>query len=97
MVARAYATKIAIAVKADFFSKKFIVDRLKESLDASLAKIGAKVVAPKHYQTFNDRKGGFKPRKGGGPQRGGRPGGFKGNRRPGPRDGGGGNQPQPAW
>jgi len=103
MVARAYATKICIALKADFFTKKFIADKLKENLDLSLAKITDKEVAPKHYQTFNDRRrpGGFKPRSGGGnrggPRRGGKPGGFRGNRKEKPRSGGGANQPQPSW
>lgn len=100
MVARAYATKIAIAVKADYFSKKFIADKLKETLDQNLAKITDKEVAPKQYQTFNDRRGGggFKPQRGGDRGRkGGKPGGFKGQRRDKPRSGGAGNQPQPSW
>lgn len=106
MVARAYATKICIALKADFMTKKFIADKLKETLDGNLAKITAKEVAPKHYQTFNDRKpGGFRPQRGGGdrggPRRGGKQGGggFNKNRRDKPRSGGGGgpNPPQPAW
>jgi len=39
MVARAYATKICIALKADFITKKFIADKLKETLDGNLEKI----------------------------------------------------------
>ena len=68
MVARAYATKICIALKADYFTKKFIADKLKETLDGNIEKITQKVVAPKHYQTFNDRRrpGGFRPQRGGG-------------------------------
>lgn len=84
MVARAYATKICIALKADFYTKKFIADKLKETLDANMEKITSKVVAPKHYQTFNDRgrSGGFRPQRG----KGG--GGYGGQRgRGGPRRG----------
>ena len=77
MVARAYATKICIALKADFMTKKFIADKLKETLDGNLAKITDKVVAPKHYQTFNDRgrrpSGGFRPQQGGFRRKGGKP------------------------
>ncbi len=92
MVARAYATKICIALKADYFTKKFIADKLKESLDASLGKITQKVVAPKHYQTFNDRRrpggggGGFRQRgRAGGGRRGGGRGGPGGRNRFGPK------------
>jgi nucleolar protein 56 len=83
MVARAYATKICIALKADFITKKFIADKLKETLDGNLEKITQKVVAPKQYQTFNDRRrpGGFRP-----PQRGGGRYGGQGGRE-GPRRG----------
>jgi nucleolar protein 56 len=103
MVARAYATKICIALKADFMTKKFIADKLKETLDGNLAKITEKIVAPKHYQTFNDRKpGGFRQQRGGdrgGPRRGGKQGGggFNKNRRDKPRSGGGTNPAQPSW
>ncbi len=37
-IARAYATKIAIAARADGISKNFIADKLKEQLDSKLAK-----------------------------------------------------------
>jgi RNA processing factor Prp31 len=72
MVARAYATKICIALKADYFTKKFIADKLKETLDVSIDRITQKTVAPKQYQTFNDRRrpGGFRPQGGGGRPRG---------------------------
>jgi nucleolar protein 56 len=100
MVARAYATKIAIAVKADYFTKKFIAEGLKATLDESIAKITDKEVAPKHYQVYNDRRkpGGFRPqRSGGAPRSGGKGGRPMGKRRGGPRPGGGGNPPQPSW
>jgi len=38
-IARLYATKISIAVKADYFSKRFIAKELKESLDAGIKRI----------------------------------------------------------
>ncbi|MDE1865695.1 MAG: NOP58 family protein [Candidatus Micrarchaeota archaeon] len=94
MVARAYATKIAIAVKADYFTKKFIADKLKESLDGSIEKITAKEVAPKSYQQFNDRRRGSGPQRGG--SRGGRQGAGK-RFRPGGRRNQDGNQQQPSW
>lgn len=80
MVARAYATKIAIAVKADYFTKKFIADKLKETLDESLGKISEKKVAAKPVTQFFDR------RKGGGggrswQQRGGKKFGRRNDRR----------------
>ena len=38
-IARAYATKISIGLKGDVFSKRFIGEELKSSLDASLERI----------------------------------------------------------
>jgi nucleolar protein 56 len=49
-IARAYATKISIALKADHFSKNFIAERLKESLDHSLKKIEEQEIAPRPRQ-----------------------------------------------
>ncbi|MGC8622760.1 MAG: hypothetical protein ACP5SJ_03615 [Candidatus Micrarchaeia archaeon] len=40
-IARIYATKISIALKADYFSKRFIAKELKASLDESIRKIEA--------------------------------------------------------
>ncbi len=40
-IARIYATKISIALKADYFSKRFIAKELKENLDESIKKIEA--------------------------------------------------------
>ena len=38
-IARIYATKLAIALKADFFSKRFIADKLKENLEKAVEKV----------------------------------------------------------
>ena len=38
-IARVYATKISIALKADYYTKKFIADKLKADLDAAVEKI----------------------------------------------------------
>ncbi len=40
-IARAYAAKLAIALRADYFSKNFIAEDLKSQLSISLAKIMA--------------------------------------------------------
>ncbi len=41
-IARAYATKICIALKADYFSKNFIAEGLKKSLNESIKRIKEK-------------------------------------------------------
>ncbi|MCL5090374.1 MAG: hypothetical protein M1382_04360 [Candidatus Marsarchaeota archaeon] len=46
-VARAYAAKLAIALKGDFFSKRFIADQLKADLDKSMKKIMETKTKPK--------------------------------------------------
>lgn len=46
-VARAYAAKLAIALKGDFFSKRFIADQLKADLDKSMKKIRETNTKPK--------------------------------------------------
>jgi nucleolar protein 56 len=38
-IARAYATKISIGLKADFFTKNFIAEKLKEDLEKNIKKI----------------------------------------------------------
>lgn len=38
-IARVYATKISIALKADFYTKNFIAEKLKKDLDNSIKKI----------------------------------------------------------
>ncbi len=38
-IARAYATKICIGLKADFFTKNFIAEKLKEDLEITIKKI----------------------------------------------------------
>lgn len=61
-IARVYATKICIALKADYFSKNFIAEKLKASLDESLKTIGEKVIAPRPERHYDDRR----PQQGGG-------------------------------
>ena len=46
-VARAYAAKLAIALKGDYFSKRFIADQLKADLDKSMKKISETKTKPK--------------------------------------------------
>lgn len=56
-VARAYATKISIALKADYFSKNFIAEKLKKDLEATLKKISESPSKPfKKENTFSDRR-----------------------------------------
>ncbi|MEM3476665.1 MAG: hypothetical protein QW045_00950 [Candidatus Micrarchaeaceae archaeon] len=47
-IARAYAAKLAIAFRADYFSKNFIAENLKSQLSTSLAKIMASKQPEKH-------------------------------------------------
>jgi nucleolar protein 56 len=47
-IARAYATKICIGLKADFYTKNFIAEKLKEDLNAVIKKI--KESPPKVYK-----------------------------------------------
>ncbi|MGC8676519.1 MAG: C/D box methylation guide ribonucleoprotein complex aNOP56 subunit, partial [Candidatus Micrarchaeia archaeon] len=56
-VARLYATKISIAARADAFSKRFIGDELKQSLDSSLERIkkNTKPYRPRPAKDFRQR------------------------------------------
>ncbi|MCL5111401.1 MAG: NOP58 family protein [Candidatus Marsarchaeota archaeon] len=47
-IARVYATKICIALKADHFSKNFIAERLKKDLNESIKRIREKPIKPKN-------------------------------------------------
>jgi len=58
-LARTYAAKIGIAIKADHFSKNFIADQLKETLDESVKRITESPVVEKKPYSFQQRKGGF--------------------------------------
>ncbi|HUC38580.1 MAG TPA: NOP5/NOP56 family protein [Candidatus Acidoferrum sp.] len=66
-IARVYATKICIALKADYFSKNFIAEKLKKDLEESIRKIKEKPIVPKPEQPrqdfrrrdFNNRGRGF--------------------------------------
>ncbi len=71
--ARAYAAKIAIALKADHFTKNYIAERLMNDLDESIKRIDASPVRerPAREQRFQRR-----------PQHGGLHGGQRGGQRP---------------
>ncbi len=47
-IARVYATKISIALKADYFTKKFIAESLKANIESSIKRINEKEIKPKH-------------------------------------------------
>ncbi len=66
-IARAYATKICIALKADYFSKNFIAEKLKSDLELGIKRIKEKPIVPKKEQPQERRLGGH---------------GFRRNRRP---------------
>ena len=53
-IARVYATKICIALKADHFSKNFIAEALKKSLDESIKRIKEKPIVPKKEMPNRD-------------------------------------------
>jgi nucleolar protein 56 len=58
-IARAYATKLTIALKADYYTKKFIAKELKVNLDKSIAMIKSAPVKEKKHQQGQEnwRKG----------------------------------------
>lgn len=67
-IARVYATKICIALKADNFSKNFIAEKLKKDLEKSIRTIKEKPITPKKEQPRREfRNSGFQKR--GRPQR----------------------------
>ena len=89
-IARAYATKICIALKADYYSKNFIAKKLKENLDATIKRIKEAPIKPKPQGKFQFQGGGpsrghqNRPRSGpqnGPPHRGKPPGNFRKGRR----------------
>jgi nucleolar protein 56 len=51
-IARLYATKISIASKADYFSKRFIAEGLKKTLDEGIKKIESEPVKIKKREQF---------------------------------------------
>ncbi len=61
-IARVYATKLSIALKADYFSKRFIADQLKKDLQESLKRI-AEAPPRQRPQQRQERQGRFQPRK----------------------------------
>lgn len=62
-IARTYAAKICIALKADYFSKNFIAEKLKAQLEENVKKITEKEIAPRAEQ---QQHGGFDRRGRGG-------------------------------
>lgn len=54
-IARVYATKLTIALKADYYTKKFIAKELKESLDKAVDTIKAAPPREKRPQQGHDR------------------------------------------
>ncbi|MDE1856810.1 MAG: NOP58 family protein [Candidatus Micrarchaeota archaeon] len=75
-IARAYATKISIGLKGDFYSKRFIAEKLKADLQKSIEKIKAspprekKPEPPQERRQF--RRPGFQQRQQHGRPQGGR-------------------------
>ena len=55
-IARVYATKISIALKADHYTKKFIGNELKKSLDEAVAKIKSSPPRPDRPQQEQRRQ-----------------------------------------
>ncbi len=64
-IARTYATKICIALKADYFSKKFIAEKLKKTLEENIKRIKESPIREKkefkreefRRQSFGRREG----------------------------------------
>lgn len=54
-IARVYATKICIALKADFYTKNFIAEKLKQDLEKTIEKIKSSPTRPK-VDTGNFRR-----------------------------------------
>lgn len=79
-IARAYATKISIGLKADYYTKNFIADKLKKTLEETIEKIRKlppRPYRPQQPQQFQKRDN---RRRQGGRQEG-RQGGRQGGRR----------------
>ncbi len=76
-IARVYATKISIALKADHYTKNFIAKELKKTLDASIERIKSMPVKERKPEHDAGQKRHFVPHHGG--NRHGKPGGG-GNR-----------------
>jgi nucleolar protein 56 len=64
-IARVYATKICIGLKADFYTKNFIAEKLKQDLEKSLKKIKE---TPKQPTRFDNSRPGRSYGKGNPPQ-----------------------------
>jgi len=70
-IARIYATKLAIALKADFYSKRFIADKLKVDLDKAVDRVKSSPPREKPARPAFEDRGRSNARKGG-PRWGGR-------------------------
>ena len=58
-IARVYATKICIAAKAEAYSKRFIADTLKDSLNKALARGSSRKDVPRpQHNDYRDRRHG---------------------------------------
>lgn len=55
-IARAYATKISIALKADYFTKNFIAKELKKNLDENVEKIKSSPAREKKHTQDNFKR-----------------------------------------
>ncbi len=76
-IARVYATKVSIALKADYFTKNFIAEKLKEDLEKAIKKINASPARPQRAYQPEQRGEWQRPRQGGGSF-----GAKQGNKRP---------------
>ncbi len=56
-IARAYATKITIALKADHFSKRFIAEQLKKDLNETIKKMKEMPPKPERPERFERNQG----------------------------------------
>ncbi len=66
-IARMYATKISIGLKADYYSKNFIAKELKEKLNESIKRMKEKPIKPKREMQQRDfERRGFRGRDSGG-------------------------------
>jgi nucleolar protein 56 len=71
-IARVYATKISVGLKADYYTKRFIAKELKKSLDEAIERIRAAPVKERKPSPQGQGPKGFRPKqgfKGKGPQR----------------------------
>jgi nucleolar protein 56 len=56
-IARVYATKISIALKADYFTKNFIAEKLKQDIEKSIKRIGESPTKQKKFTPRDEQRG----------------------------------------